>query len=310
MTIALLFPGQGSQFIGMGKDFYDQYDSAKSVYNELDLALNRPLSGLIFEGSDIDISLTTNSQPAIMATSIAIFRTIQTEKLIDTNNIKMVAGHSLGEYSSLVANESLAFSDAAKLLKIRSEAMQESMPVGTGGMAALIGASLEQIDDILPELNEHGKIYIANDNANGQVVLSGEISAIDYICDNSKKYNIKRAIKLPVSAPFHCELINSAAIALKKEVVNFHFKDFKYPLVSNVNAKPCSAENIQSLLVDQVVSRVRWREILEYMVDQNTTTFIEIGPGNVLTNLVKRMSKSANAISISKIEDLSKLKEI
>jgi [acyl-carrier-protein] S-malonyltransferase len=310
MTIALLFPGQGSQFIGMGKDFYDQYDSAKSVYNELDLALNRPLSDLIFEGSDIDISLTTNSQPAIMATSIAIFRTIQAEKLIDTNNIKFVAGHSLGEYSSLVVNESLEFSDAAKLLKIRSEAMQESMPVGTGGMAALIGASLEQIDDILPELSEHGKIYIANDNANGQVVLSGEISAIDYICDNSKKYNIKRAIKLPVSAPFHCELINSAASALKNEVVNFHFKDFKYPLVSNVNAKPCSAENIQSLLVDQVVSRVRWREILEYMVDQNTTTFIEIGPGNVLTNLVKRMSKSANAISISKIEDLSKLKEI
>ena len=310
MTVALLFPGQGSQFIGMGKDFYDRYESAKSVYNELDLALNRPLSDLIFEGSDIDISLTTNSQPAIMATSIAIFRTIQAEKLIDTNNIKFVARHSLGEYSSLVVNESLEFSDAAKLLKIRSEAMQESMPVGTGGMAALIGASLEQIDDILLELNEHGKIYIANDNANGQVVLSGEISAIDYICDNSKKYNIKRAIKLPVSAPFHCELINSAATALKKEVVNFHFKDFKYPLVSNVNAKPCSAKNIQSLLVDQVVSRVRWREILEYMVNQNTTTFIEIGPGNVLTNLVKRMSKSANAISISKIEDLSKLKEI
>ena len=163
MTIALLFPGQGSQFIGMGKDFYDQYDSAKSVYNELDLALNRPLSDLIFNGSDIDISLTTNSQPAIMATSIAIFRTIQAEKLTDTNNIKYVAGHSLGEYSSLVANESLEFSDAVKLLKIRSEAMQESMQVGTCGMAALIGASLEQIDDILPELNEHGKIYIAND---------------------------------------------------------------------------------------------------------------------------------------------------
>ena len=150
MTIALLSPGQGSQFIGMGKDFYDSYESAKSVYNELDLALNRPLSDLIFDGSDIDISLTTNSQPAIMATSIAIFRTIQAEKLIDTNNIKFVAGHSLGEYSSLVVNESLEFSDAAKLLKIRSEAMQESMPVGTGGMAALIGTSLEQIDDILP----------------------------------------------------------------------------------------------------------------------------------------------------------------
>ena len=191
MTIALLFPGQGSQFIGMGKDYYDRYESAKSVYKELDLALNRPLSDLIFSGSDADISLTTNSQPAIMATSIAILRSIQSEKLIDMNDIKLVAGHSLGEYSSLVATDSLDFSDAVKLLKVRSEAMQESMPVGTGGMAALIGVSLEQINEILPELNKHGKIYIANDNADGQIVLSGEISAIDYICNNSKQYKIK-----------------------------------------------------------------------------------------------------------------------
>ena len=310
MTIALLFPGQGSQFIGMGKDYYDRYESAKSVYKELDLALNRPLSDLIFSGSDADISLTTNSQPAIMATSIAILRSIQSEELIDMNDIKLVAGHSLGEYSSLVATDSLDFSDAVKLLKVRSEAMQESMPVGTGGMAALIGVSLEHITEILPELNKHGKIYIANDNANGQIVVSGEISAIDYICNNSKQYKIKKAIKLPVSAPFHCELINSAAIRLKNEVKNYYFKDFKFPLVSNVDAKPCKADAIKSLLVDQVVSRVRWRETLEYMVNQNITTFIEIGPGNVLTNLVKRVSRSLNAISISKLEDLNKLKEI
>ena len=310
MTIALLFPGQGSQFIGMGKDYYDRYESAKSVYKELDLALNRPLSDLIFSGSDADISLTTNSQPAIMATSIAILRSIQSEELIDMNDIKLVAGHSLGEYSSLVATDSLDFSDAVKLLKVRSEAMQESMPVGTGGMAALIGVSLEQINEILPELNKHGKIYIANDNADGQIVLSGEISAIDYICNNSKQYKIKRAIKLPVSAPFHCELIDSAAIRLKNEVKNYHFKDFKFPLVSNVDAKPCKANAIKNLLVDQVVSRVRWRESLIYMVNNNITTFIEIGPGNVLTNLVKRMCKSVNSISISKLDDLIKLKEI
>jgi len=310
MTIALLFPGQGSQFIGMGKDYYDKYESAKSVYKELDLALNRPLSDLIFSGSETDMSLTTNSQPAIMATSIAILRSIQSEELIDMNEIKLVAGHSLGEYSSLVATDSLDFSDAVKLLKVRSEAMQESMPVGTGGMAALIGVSLEQITEILPEFHKHGKIYIANDNANGQIVVSGEISAIDYICNNSKQYKIKRAIKLPVSAPFHCELIDSAAIRLKNEVKNYHFKDFKFPLVSNVDAKPCTADTIQSLLVEQVVSRVRWRETLEYMISQNITTFIEIGPGNVLTNLVKRVSRSLNAISISKLDDLNKLKEI
>ena len=188
--------------------------------------------------------------------------------------------------------------------------MQESMPVGTGGMAALIGVTIEQVDEILPMLNKYGKIYIANDNADGQVVLSGEISAIDHVCSNAKEYKIKRAIKLPVSAPFHCELINSAANRLKSEVKNYNFKDFKFPLVSNVNALPCNSKNIQNLLVDQVVSRVRWREILIYMVSQNINTFIEIGPGNVLTNLVKRMSKSLTAISISKTEDLIKLKEI
>ncbi len=310
MTIALLFPGQGSQFVGMGKDYYDRYESAKSVYNQLDSALNRPISDLIFNGSEAEISLTTNSQPAIMTTSIAILRSIQSEELINMNDVKFVAGHSLGEYSSLVATDSLNFSDAVKLLKVRSEAMQESMPVGTGGMVALIGVSLEQIMGLLPELCEHGKIYIANDNADGQIVLSGEISAIDHICMNSKQYKIKRAIKLPVSAPFHCELINSAATKLKNEVKNYNFKDFKFPLVSNVDAKPCTAETIKSLLVDQVVSRVRWRETLEYMVSQHITTFIEIGPGNVLTNLVKRMNKSLNAISISKIDDLTKLKEI
>jgi len=310
MTIALLFPGQGSQFIGMGKDFYNNYESAKSVYNELDLALNRPLSDLIFNGTEEDISLTTNSQPAIMATSIAILRSIQSAELLDMNEVKLVAGHSLGEYSSLVATESLGFSDAAKLLKVRSEAMQESMPVGTGGMAALIGVTIEQVDEILPMLNKYGKIYVANDNADGQVVLSGEISAIDHVCSNAREYKIKRAIKLPVSAPFHCELINSAANRLKSEVKNYNFKDFKFPLVSNVNALPCNSKSIQNLLVDQVVSRVRWREILIYMVSQNINTFIEIGPGNVLTNLVKRMSKSLTAISISKTEDLIKLKEI
>ena len=310
MTIALLFPGQGSQFIGMGKDFYDKYDQAKNVYKQLDLALNKPLTELIFNGTDEEITLTTNSQPAIMATSIAILRCLQHEKLINLNSISYTAGHSLGEYSSLVATESLDFKDAVKILKVRSEAMQESMPIGTGGMAAIIGSSLNQINKLMPKLNEIGKIYVANDNADGQIVLSGEISAIDHICSNSKTYGVKRAIKLPVSAPFHCELIDSAKSKIRTEIQNYNFKDFKFPLISNVEARPCKSSEIRELLANQVVSRVRWRESVEYMIKKNVTTFIEIGPGNVLSNIIKRMDKSLISISISNVNDFSKLKEL
>jgi len=309
MTIALLFPGQGSQFVGMGKDFYDKYEQAKHVYNQMDLALNRPLTDLIFNGTDEEIALTTNAQPAIMATSIAILRCLLHEKLINLNSVGYTAGHSLGEYSSLVATGSINFEDAIKILIVRSKAMQESMPIGTGGMVAILGSSLSQTTEILPELNKIGKIYIANDNAEGQIVLSGEISAIEHICSNSKIYGLKRAIKLPVSAPFHCELINSAKSKIRTEIKNYNFKDFEFPLISNVEAKPCSSSEIGELLTNQVVSKVRWRESVEYMIKKNVTTFIEIGPGNVLSNIVKRIDKSINTISISNISDLLKFKE-
>lgn len=307
MKTALIFPGQGSQFIGMGNDFYKKYTVSQEIYHKLDDAIERNLSKLIFSGDSKDLIQTQNSQPAIMATSIAIYQAMISENLINANAYSCVAGHSLGEYSALVANESLKFEDSVKLLKSRSKAMQDSMPLGTGGMVALIGCSNEIVKKALYEANDYGRLYVANDNANGQIVLSGEIGSINYIVENTKSLQIKRAIKLPVSAPFHCELISNAASVMKKEIMNYTFNVFKVPLYSNVTAEVCNEKEIKELLVTQIVSKVRWREIIENMFKNGIVNFIEIGPGNVLTNLVKRITRDATAISISKLEDLEKL---
>jgi len=307
MKISLIFPGQGSQFVGMGKDFFDSFNVAKDVYSELDNTLNRPLSEIVFSGSEDELRNTINSQPSIMATSIAIYNTIIEEGLIDKHSIKCVAGHSLGEYSSLVANESLSVTDSIKLLDIRSKAMQESMPIGTGGMVALIGKTLIEVEEILPEIKQHGKIFIANDNADGQVVLSGEIKAIKFICKNHKEFKIKRAIQLPVSAPFHCELIENASKKLENEITSQKFNNFIFPLYSNVTAEACNNKTIKDLLVRQIINRVRWRESIENMIRDGIDCFIEIGPGNVLTNLIKRINKEVKTISIGSVEDLEKL---
>ena len=308
MKISLIFPGQGSQFVGMGKDFYNSFNTAKDTFVKLDDTLRRPLSNVIFSGDEEELSNTINSQPSIMSTSIAIYNVIIEEGFVDKSSISCVAGHSLGEYSALVANESLTIEDSIKLLDVRSRAMQESMPVGTGGMAALIGKSLNEIDEILPELNRHGKVFIANDNANGQVVLSGEIRAINFICENYRDFKIKRAVKLPVSAPFHCELINSASKKLGNAMNNQKFDEFIFPLYSNVTAEQCDNSIIKDLLVRQVVSRVKWRESVENMTRDDINFFIEIGPGNILTNLIKRINKKVVAISISTVEDLEKIR--
>jgi len=308
MKISLIFPGQGSQFIGMGKDFYDSFTAAKDVFSQLDDTLNRSLSSIIFSGPEQELSNTVNSQPSIMATSVAIYNTIIEENLIDRNLIKCVAGHSLGEYSALVINESLSIKDSIRLLDIRSRAMQESMPIGTGGMVALIGKKLSEVEEILPEMQEFGEIFIANDNAEGQVVLSGEIKPIKFICENYKKFNIKRAIQLPVSAPFHCKLISNASLKLENEIANQKFNNFIFPLYSNVTAEPCNNHTIKNLLVRQIISRVRWRECIENMINDGVDYFIEIGPGNVLTNLIKRINKEVKAISICSVEDLEKIK--
>ena len=310
MNIALIFPGQGSQYIGMGKDFFDNSNISKLIFNNLDETMGVKLSDLIFNGSEEELSKTTNSQPAIMSLSIAILEEINARGLLDDKKIHSVAGHSLGEYSALVANNSLSFEDSVKLLIIRSEAMQKSMPIGTGGMAAVLGQSEDEILLTIKKLETYGKLYIANDNADGQIVLSGEINAIDYLCENSKSLGVRRAIKLPVSAPFHCELINEASLILEAELEKFSFKAFSYPLYSNVTAEKSDANNVKVLLSKQVVNRVRWRETIQNMIRDKVDTFIEIGPGNVLTNLIKRNSKDVKALSIGKLSDLDKLGNI
>ena len=310
MKTALIFPGQGSQYVKMGYDFYSKYDVSRDIFERLNESTNRNLSKLIFSGEEEELLQTQNSQPAIMATSICIFEALKYENLLDIRSYNCVAGHSLGEYSALVVNQGLRFEDSVKLLKFRSKAMQESMPLGTGGMIALIGCTEEDIANVILKAEKYGKMYIANDNSKGQIVLSGEVSAVDYISSNAREMGIKKAIKLPVSAPFHCELINSASMAMKDEIANYVFKPFTVPLYSNVTSKVCSEKEIASLLIEQIISKVRWREIVENMIKDGVQNFIEIGPGNVLTNLVKRASRDLVAISISKIEDFDKLDNI
>ncbi len=310
MKTALIFPGQGSQCVGMGHDFYLKYDVSRHIFEKLNIIIERDMSNLIFSGDEKELLKTENSQPAIMATSIAIFEALKFENLLSLDLYCCVAGHSLGEYSALVVNESLKFEESVKLLKFRSKVMQDSMPIGSGGMVALIGCSEEVLANSLISAKNYGQIFIANDNANGQIVLSGETAAIEYILSNSKLLKIKRAIKLPVSAPFHCQLIKSASTAMKKEISEYTFYPFTVPLYSNVTAVKCNEKEIADLLINQIISRVRWREIIENMINDGINNFIEIGPGNVLTNLVKRSSKDVNAISISKLEDLEKLDNI
>ena len=290
----------------MGQDFYQKYHVSKEIFDELEDILGRRIIDLIFRGENFELSQTENSQPAIMTTSIAILKALEYENILSLDSFQAVAGHSLGEYSALVANRGLKFKDSAKLLKIRSKAMQECMPLGTGGMIAIIGCNKEYIDDVLIEASEYGSIYIANDNAEGQIVLSGEIKPIEFISANSKNLNIRKAVKLP-SAPFHCALMSQASEILGTEIRKTQFNQFEVPLYSNVTSHTCNEIEIPNLLIDQVVKKVRWREIIENMVADGFNKFIEIGPGNVLTNLVKRISRNVDVYSVNKISDLEKL---
>ena len=310
MKTALVFPGQGSQYIGMGFDFYSKFDVSKETLDNLDETLKFNLTNLIFNGDPDELSKTQNSQPSIMATSISIFLSLISENIIKKESFHCVAGHSLGEYSALVANGSLKYRDSIELLKIRSQAMQESMPIGSSGMIALIGCSEKVAEESIFATSDYGKLFIANDNADGQIVMSGDIGAINYLYENYKSLNIKRAIILPVSASFHCKFMKNASEKMQDEIINYAFNPFEVPLYSNVTSEICNYDNIKKLLVDQIVSKVRWREIIENMIRDGVQNFIEIGPGNVLTNLIRRVSKDVLAISVSKVEDMEKLAKI
>ncbi len=307
---ALLFPGQGSQVVGMGYDFYNSFDLVKKIFKQADEKLNYPISKIILEGPEDQLQLTKNTQPAILTVSYSIFKVLKEEFEFDLSSFKYFAGHSLGEYSALVCAESLNINDALYLLHERGKAMQESVPVGMGSMIAILGMEINEISDLLNNINNNkGICEIANDNANGQVIISGSKDNIDAL-QKVLKDRKKKSIPLKVSAPFHCSLMKPAAEIMKDKINNTKFNDPLLKIVNNVTAKPENNSSIiKKLLIDQIFSTVRWRESIINMSDGGVKNFIEIGPGKVLIGMVKRTVKNANCFSINSIADIKNLKD-
>lgn len=304
---AILFPGQGSQVVGMGSEFYNNFSSVKEIFNSADEKLKFKLSKIILEGPEDQLKLTQNTQPAILTVSYAIFKILKEEFNYNFENTKYFAGHSLGEYSALLCAGSLSFEDALYLLFERGKSMQEAVPVGKGGMLAVLGSENEEIEDCIKKIKSKGVCEIANDNAPGQIIVSGNIELIQEL-QNILKENKKKSIMLPVSAPFHCSLMNAAATNMKSKIENVNFTKPNYDIITNVSASPTNDPvKIKKLLVEQIYSKVRWRESILYMANQNITEYLEIGPGKVLTGLVKRILPSANSSSINSIEDIKNI---
>ncbi|MDC0409467.1 ACP S-malonyltransferase [Pelagibacteraceae bacterium] len=305
---ALLFPGQGSQVVGMGSEFYNKFDLVKKIFKEADEKLNYPISKIILEGPENELQLTKNTQPAILTVSYSIFNVLKMEFGFDFSDFKYFAGHSLGEYSALVCSESLNFADALYLLHERGKAMQEAVPVGKGGMIAVLGVKIENIIDLLKSQNKfEGVCEIANDNADGQVIISGNIEKIENFKTFLKEKKIK-SIPLKVSAPFHCTLMKPATEIMREKILSTKFINPQFKIVNNVTASPeTNSDIIKELLIKQISSTVRWRESVIKIYKNNTKNFIEIGPGKILTGMVKRTIKNVNCFSINSIDDIKTL---
>jgi len=301
---SVIFPGQGSQLVGMGKDLHNKYSLVQDLFQEADDTLGFSMSDLILNGPKEELDLTENTQPAIFLISYSIFKLIKKEFNIDLNKASFFAGHSLGEYSALASAGVLSFSDTLKILKIRGKAMQSSVPKGVGGMVAVLGSEIEIIENIINDNKAKYECYIANDNSVGQVVLSGNVKDLEKMMDDLKLANIKN-IKLPVSAPFHCKLMNKATIVMSEEIAKLNFKEPENILISNVTGKEISNSNeLKNLLVKQIENRVRWRESILLMINKGINQFIEIGPGKVLSGLVKRVDRNVKVSAINTEEDI------
>ncbi len=305
MTRAFIFPGQGSQTVGMGKDLYDGFAEARDVFDEIDESLGKKLSKIIFEGADTDLNLTENTQPALMAVSMAVVRVLQKQGGVDlAKAAKFVAGHSLGEYSALTAAGSLEIPVTAKLLSLRGQSMQKAVPVGVGAMAAVLGPSFEDVQQVAKDSGSE----VANDNSVGQVVISGKKDAVEKAIQLATERGAKRAILLPVSAPFHCSLMAPAAKIMKGALNETNLKAPSPAVVSNVTAQSVTdPAQIKELLVQQITGMVRWRESVLWMKTQGVAEMIELGPGKVLNGLVKRIDKDIAVDSVSSPEQIEAL---
>ena len=305
---SVIFPGQGSQIVGMGKEFYDRYDLVKKLFREADDALNLSLSKIILEGPKEELDLTVNTQPAIFLISYSIFQVIKKEFNVDLNKAKFFAGHSLGEYSAIACAGYLDFENTIKILKIRGNAMQSAVPKGEGGMLAVLGTTVENIEKILKDNQNNFKAEIANDNSEGQIVLSGKNQDLEKIGSYLKKNKVKN-IKLPVSAPFHCSLMNKATDIMKEELGKLRFQKGSNSLISNITADEIfNADELKDLLIKQIENRVRWRESVINMIKQGVNQFIEIGPGKVLSGLVKRINKEVGVSAINNVDEIENIK--
>ena len=310
MSLAFIFPGQGSQAVGMGKALADAFASSRQVFEEVDEALKQKLSKLMREGPEAELMLTENAQPALMAVSLAAMRVLETEAGVDlARDARFVAGHSLGEYSALAAAGALSIADTARLLRIRGRAMQKAVPVGTGAMAALLGLDFEQAVTVAAEAARDQVCQAANDNGGGQVVVSGDKAAVERAVELAKARGAKRAMMLPVSAPFHCTLMQPAADAMAAALAGVTVKSPVVPVVANVLAKPIrDPADIVDALVAQVTGTVRWRDSIAFMADAGVTQFYEVGAGKVLSGLVRRVAEGASGVSIGTPDDVAAFK--